>query len=85
MARTAYAQADGPPSLQLVNHGKVSPYLPWHQTYGMPATLDWLNNHVLEDWRSICHLSTRGMRRDFWTIPPAYDHWYLDCHFPLVV
>ena len=51
----------------------------------MPATLDWLNNNVLEDWHGICHLSTQGLRYGFWTVPPAYDHWYLDGHFPLVV
>ena len=27
-ARTAYARADGPPFLQLVNHGKGSPIYP---------------------------------------------------------
>ena len=27
-ARAAYARADGPPSLQLINHGKGSPIYP---------------------------------------------------------
>ena len=36
-------------------------YLPWHQTYSMPTTLDWLNNHVLEDQHGVCHLSVQGL------------------------
>ena len=56
----------------------------------MPATLDWLNNHVLEDWRGISHICPRLALR-LWTVwlkashLPTYDHWYLDGHFPLVV
>ena len=56
----------------------------------MPATLDGLNNHVLEDWHGINRICPR-LAPWPWTIQlkssrlPAYDHWYLDGYFPLIV
>ena len=56
----------------------------------MPTTLDWLNNYVLEDWRSISRYPPKACTAALdhpaqISCPPAYDQWYLDGHFPLIV
>ena len=86
----AYAQANGPPFLQLNNCGKGPPIYPDIRPTVCP--LPWTSKKTMS-WKIGVALAIIRLRLAprLWTVrlnsshPPTYDPWYLDGHFPLVI